>query len=90
MAYTKIERSVSSTPPKGRPTPPRTDTRPIKADTVTLQWTALGLAVAGIIGGLIYFGGDWGGGSVTHGVDGHGAQVVVVDAQLVGRPGQVG
>jgi hypothetical protein len=51
--------------------------RPVERDTVTLQWTALGIAIAGIIAGLSYFGGDWGGDTVDHGGGAQGAPAVV-------------
>ena len=90
MASTKNQRPRSVTPAKGRPTAARHDTGPVKRDTVTLQWTALGVAIMAVLGGLIYFGGDWGGGTVNHGGGGHGAPAVVVDAAFVDRPGQPG
>jgi hypothetical protein len=77
MAHTKNQRPRSNTPPKGRPAPPRADAGPVERDTVTLQRTALVVAIVGIIGGLIYFGGDWGGGTVDHRGGGQGAPAVV-------------
>jgi hypothetical protein len=56
---------------------------PVKRDTVTLQWTALGLAVVAVVAGLVYFGGDWGGQPTHGGVGGHGAPAVVQDAPTV-------
>jgi hypothetical protein len=49
-------------------------------DTVTLQWVAVGLAIAGVVGSLIYFGGDWGGQPAHGGGGTHGAPAMVVDA----------
>ncbi len=60
---------------------------------MTLQWTALGLAVAGIVGGLIYFGGDWGGQPAHGGGNGQGAPAVVADTPLsdrLSRPADTG
>ncbi len=76
MAHTKHRRPRSNTQPKGRPTPPRTAAAPARRDTVTLQWTAVSLAIVGIVAGLIYFGGDWGG-QPTHVGGGDGAPAVI-------------
>ena len=88
MAHSKNRQPRSTTPPKGRPTPPRADAAPLRRDTVTLQWTALGLALVGVVSGLIYFGGDWGGGS-NYGGGGHGAPVVA-DTSLIDPSEQAG
>ena len=90
MAHTKNHRPRSTTPPKGRPTQARADAVTVKRDTVTLQWTAVGLAIVGIIGGLIYFGGDWGGDTVNRGGGGHGAPAVVEGSSFVGLDRQAG
>ena len=90
MAHSKNRQPRSTTQPKGRPTPPRADAAPSGRDTVTLQWTALGLAVAGIVGGLIYFGGDWGGQPAHGGGGGQGAPAVVADTSLSDRFDQAG
>lgn len=66
MAHAKRQPSSSATQPKGRPTPSRTDAVSIRRDTVTVQWLAVGLVVAGAVAGLVYFGGEWGG-QPTHG-----------------------
>jgi hypothetical protein len=90
MAHSKNRQPRSTTPPKGRPTPPRADAAPSGRDTVTLQWTALGLAVVGIVAGLVYFGGDWGGDTNHGGRGGHGAPAVVADTSLTDRFDQAG
>ncbi len=58
MAYTKNRPPRSTTPTKGRPTPTRSEALPVRRNTATLQWFALGVAVLGLLAGLIYFGGD--------------------------------
>ena len=90
MAHSKNRQPRSTTQPKGRPTPPRADAAPLGRDTVTLQWTALGLGVVGIVAGLIYFGGDWGGQPTHGGGGGDGAPAVVIDISLTDRFDQAG
>ena len=90
MAHSKNRQPRSTTQPKGRPTPPRADAVLSGRDTVTLQWTALGLGVVGIVAGLIYLGGDWGGQPAHGGGGGHGAPAEVVDTSLSDRFDQAG
>mgnify|MGYP001820652961 FL=1 len=63
---------------------------PAGSDTVTLQWLGLGLAIVGVVAGLIYFGGDWGGQPTHGGGGGRGAPAVVDDGRPVAQPDSAG